>query len=67
MWVKISQKKINFPGLKSHYLFIVKEIMVPKYGQLMLPGAFPDQITPVIDFTDEAVVYCDVPVVTIFL
>ena len=29
----------------------------------MLPsGTFPDQVTPGIDFTDEAVVQCDVPV-----
>ena len=33
----------------------------------MLRGTFPDQITPAIDFIDEAVVYCDVPVVTILL
>ena len=30
------------------------------------PGAFPDKVTPDIDFTDE-VVQCDVPVVKIFL
>ena len=40
------------------------EIMVSKYGHLMLPGVFPDKITPEIDFTDEAVVQCDVPVIT---
>ena len=34
----------------------------------MLPsGAFPDKITPDIDFTSEAVVQCDVPDVKIFL
>ena len=33
----------------------------------MLSGAFPDKDTPDIDFTDEAVVKCDVPVVKIFL
>ena len=44
------------------------EIMVPKYGRLMLPsGTFPDKVTPDIDFTDEAVVQCDVPVVKILL
>ena len=32
----------------------------------MLPGAFPDKDTPDIDFTDEAAVKCDVPVVKIF-
>ena len=29
----------------------------------MLPEAFPDQVTPDIDFTDESVVQCDFPVV----
>ena len=33
----------------------------------MLPGAFPDKVTPDIDFTDESEVQCDVPVVKIFL
>ena len=41
--------------------------MVSKYGHLMPPGAFTDKITPDIDFTDEAVVECDVPVVKILL
>ena len=42
--------------------------MVSKYGHLMLPsGAFPDKFTIDIDFTDEAVVQCDVPVVKILL
>ena len=38
-----------------------------KYGHLMLPGAFPDEVTLDIDFTDEAVVQFDVPVVKILL
>ena len=38
-----------------------------KCGHLMLPGAFPDKVTPNIDFTDEAVVQCDVPFAKIFL
>ena len=29
------------------------------------PGAFPDKVTPDIDFTDEVVVQCDVPDVKI--
>ena len=29
----------------------------------MLPGVFPDKVTPGIDFTDEVVVQCDVPVI----
>ena len=39
--------------------------MVLKYGDLMLPGAFPDKVTADIDDTDEAVVQCDVTVVKI--
>ena len=31
----------------------------------MLPGTFPDNVTPNIDFADEAIVQCDVPVVKI--
>ena len=30
--------------------------MALKYGYLMLPGTFPDKVTPDIYFTDEAVV-----------
>ena len=52
----------------SHLQFFkVGKIMVSKYGHLMLPGTFTDKITPHIDFTDEAVVQCDVPVVKILL
>ena len=36
------------------------------YGHLMsTPGAFPNKFTSNIDFTDEAVVQCDVPDVKI--
>ena len=38
--------------------------MVSKYGDLMLPETFPDKVIPHIDFTDEAVVRFDIPVVT---
>ena len=41
--------------------------MVLKYGHFIPPEVFPDKITTVIDFTDEAVVQCDVPVVKILL
>ena len=41
--------------------------MMSKYEYLMLTGAFPDKVTPYIDFKDEAVVQCDVPVVKILL
>ena len=44
-------------------LFKMREIMVSKYRHLMLPG----KVTPDIDFTDEAVVQYDVPVVQILL
>ena len=37
--------------------------MVLKYGHLLLPGAFPCKVTPDIDFTDEAVVQCDVRII----
>ena len=40
--------------------------MVSKYGYL-ISGAFPNKVTPDIDFIDEAVVQCDVPVVKILL
>ena len=45
----------------------VGEMIMSKYGHLMLPGAFPDKITPYIDFKDEALVQCYVPVVKILL
>ena len=38
-----------------------------KYGHLMSTGAFPSKSTPDIDFTDEAVVKCDGPVMKILL
>ena len=34
----------------------------------MLSGAFPDKVTPDVDFIDQAVVHCyDIPVVKILL
>ena len=36
--------------------FKVGEMVVSKSGHLMLPGAFPEKVTPDIDFKDEAVV-----------
>ena len=45
----------------------VGEMIMSKYGHLMLPGAFPDKVTPYIDFKDEALVQCYVPVVKILL
>ena len=41
--------------------------MLPKYGHLMLPGAFSDKVTPDTEFIDEAVVQCYGPVVKLFL
>ena len=37
--------------------------MVSKYGPLMLPGVFTGKVTPDTDFTDDAVVQCDVPTI----
>ena len=34
-----------------------------KHEHLMIPGVFPDNFTPGIGFTDEAVTQCNVPVV----
>ena len=39
------------------------EIVLSKYEHLMLPGAFPDKVTPFIDTIGKAVVQCYVPVV----
>ena len=47
--------------------FKVGQIMVSKYGHLMLPGVFPDKVTTDIDFTDEAIVQSDVLVVKVLL
>ena len=43
------------------------ETVASKYGDLMLPETFPDTVIPHIDFTDEAVVQFDLPVVKITL
>ena len=43
----------------SHLEFFkVGEIMVSKYGYLMLPGPFLDKVTSDIDFTDGVIVQC---------
>ena len=49
------------------YKFSKCEIMVSKYGYLMLPGAFPGKVIPDIDFKDEVVVQCVIPVVEILM
>ena len=38
-------------------------MIMSKYEHLMIPGVFPDNVIPDIDFTDEAVTLCNVPVV----
>ena len=38
-----------------------------KYENLMLPGALPCKVIPDIDFKDEVVVQCVVPVVQILM
>ena len=53
-------------SLSDLQLLKVGKIMLSKYGRLMLSsGTFTDKVTPGIDFTDEAVVHCAVPVVKI--
>ena len=41
--------------------------MVSKYGHLMTSGAFPEKVPTDTNFTDGAVLQCDVPVVKIIL
>ena len=53
-----------FPVWNLSTFFKDGEIMVSKYG-LMLPGEFPDKVTPDIVFADEAVAQCDIPVIRI--
>ena len=54
------------PVLTLHFFKV--GTVISKYGHLMLSGAFPDKITPDIDFIDEAVVHCfDFPVAKILL
>ena len=43
-------------SLNHSQFFNVEEIMIAKYGYLMLTGASPDKEIPDIDFADEAVV-----------
>ena len=47
--------------------FKVGETIASKYGDVMLPETFPDKLILHIDFTDEAVVQFDIPVVKITL
>ena len=43
------------------------EVILSKYGHLMLQGAFPDKVSPDIDCIIEAVVQFYVPVVKTLL
>ena len=66
MQVQISGEKKQFFWFEICLPFskwLKNEILVSKYGHLMLPEAFQDQVNPDIDFTDEAVVQCDVSAV----
>ena len=55
-------------SLSHLQLFKVGKMMLSKYGRLMLPsGTFPDKVTSGIDFTDEGVAQCDIPLVKILL
>ena len=49
------------------YNFSKCKIMVSKYGYLMLPETLPCKVIPDIDFKDEVVVLCVVPVVQILM
>ena len=49
------------------YSFSKCEIMVLKYGYLIIPGAFPGKVIPDIDFKNEIVVQCVVPVAKILM
>ena len=61
MWVEVSSKDINFSQFEISLLQARR--LVPTYGHMMLPGAFPDKVTPDIDFADQRVVQCGGPVV----
>ena len=64
---RLSEKGASFLLVLNLFTFFEKDkIMVPKYQHLMLPGDFQINL-PDIEFTDEAVVPCDVPVVKILL
>ena len=41
--------------------------MASKCEYLMLPGAFPDKVTPDIGFTEEAIVQWELPIVKVVL
>ena len=49
------------------YNFSKCEMMVSKYGYLMLPGAFPVKVISDTDFKDDLVVQCVVPIVKILM
>ena len=49
------------------YNFSKCEIMLSKYGYLMLPETFPSTVILDINFKDEVVIQCVVPVVEIFM
>ena len=59
-----NRSRLGPDNFLSHLqIFKVGEIVMSKYGHLIPREAFPDKVTPDIDFTDEAVVQCDAPVV----
>ena len=74
---QVSEKIINFSGLRFRYdrLSNKKKLILPlgNYFKTLkgmiigIAGTFPDKDTPGIDFTDEAVVQCDVRVVRTLL
>ena len=56
-----------FPVSNLFTYYKIGEIMVSKYGHLMLPGEFPVKVTSEFDMTDEAVAQCDVPVLEMIM
>ena len=61
------KRRINFSGFKSLYLFQKGQNNGAKISAFDAIRVFPDKFIPEIDFTEKAVVPCDVPVVKILL
>ena len=55
VWVKIYEKKKHQLSRFEKSLLLSLSLG-SKYGHLMLPGVFPDKVTPNIDFTNKTLV-----------
>ena len=64
--IKYTVVRIKISCLKSLYLFQSGQNNAVKIWAFHLPGAFPD-IYYDIDYTDETVAQCDIPVILILL